>query len=281
MKVGCFSNVEHGQSFEYQLKKISELGFKCADIAESHSYGFLGSTYDFVPAVSLDDNPFNIMRLFEKYGLELYDVCAHSNLLDPVNPAIFQTNEIMKAIKFAAALDLKYVITTEGEPKTKWGKSLSRNEALLVICDKLYEPLNMAKDYGINVLLEPHGPLTDSIDGLQAIIEKLGDPDNLKICLDTGNSWIGGADPVEMAKTFKERIQHIHWKDYPKEYEEMRGKVFGTGRAPMAIGDGIIDIESVFNILKDSKLIKHSTLEVGGEENLKRSYAYLKSLGAE
>jgi inosose dehydratase len=281
MKVGCFTLIDGRKSFEYQLEKISEMGFKCADIAESHSGGFLGSTYKFVPAISLDDNPHHIRRMFEKNNLELSDVCAHSNLLDPSSPAYFSTNEIMKAIKFAAAVGAGYVITTEGEPETEWGKSLSNEEALLVTCDKLYEPLLLARDYGVNVLLEPHGPLTDSIEGLQSIIDKLGDPENLKICLDTGNSWLGGADPVEMARTFKDRIQHVHWKDLGEKWEPLRGTIFGCGSADMPLGEGLIDVAKIYDILKDAPLLKHSTLEVKGEENLRKSYEYLKALGAE
>jgi sugar phosphate isomerase/epimerase len=46
----------------------------------------------------------------------------------------------------------------------------------------------------------------------------------------------------------------------------------------VALGDGVIDIESIFHILKD---VEYSTLEVGGDENVKKSYKYLKALGAE
>lgn len=281
MKVGCFSNVEHGQNFEYQLKKIADLGFKSADIAESHAGGFLGSTYDFVPAVSLDDNPMKIRRLFEKYGLELTDVCAHSNLLDPSTPANFSTSEIMKAVKFAAGMNVECVITTEGEPKTEWGESLSFEESVVIVADKLIEPILMAQDFGIHILLESHGPLTDSVDGMKAVMEKLGNPENLGVCLDTGNSWLGGADPVEMARVFKDKIRHVHWKDLGQEWEEKRGSVYGCGSADRAIGEGIIDVKSVFEILKDSPCLRYSTLEVRGEDNLLNSYKYLKSLGAE
>jgi hypothetical protein len=37
----------------------------------------------------------------------------------------------------------------------------------------------------------------------------------------------------------------------------------------------------VYDVLKDAPCLEYSTLEVGGEENLKNSYAYLRSLGAE
>jgi inosose dehydratase len=234
-----------------------------------------------VPAISLDDNPVKIRRLFDKYNLEMTDVCAHSNLLDPSSPAIFSTAEIMKAIKFAAALNVRNVITTEGEPRTKWGKSLSQEEAVLIVAEKLMEPVLLAGDLGINLLLEPHGPLTDSVRGMKAIMDKLGNPDNLGVCLDTGNSWLGGADPVEMARVFKDKIRHIHWKDLGPEWEKKRGTIYGCGGATNAIGKGIIDVKGVFNILKDIPGTIHSTLEVRGEENLLESRKFLRSLGAE
>ena len=113
---------------------------------------------------------------------------------------------------------------------------------------------------------------------MQAIFDTLGNPDNLGVNMDTGNSWLGGSDPVEFAKTFKDKIWHVHWKDLPSDYEEMRGKMFGFGFSPIALGDGVIDIASLFEILKD---VEYCTLEIGGDENLKKSYEYLKSLGAE
>jgi hypothetical protein len=44
------------------------------------------------------------------------------------------------------------------------------------------------------------------------------------------------------------------------------------------LGEGVIDIAGVYAVLKD---VEYSTLEVGGDENMIKSYNYLKSLGAE
>ena len=87
--------------------------------------------------------------------------------------------------------------------------------------------------------------------------------------------------PVELAKAFKDRIYHIHWKDLPAEWEEKRGKMWGCGMAVSALGDGVIDIAGVFKVLKDAPHVEYSTLEVAGDDNVKKSYEYLKSLGAE
>jgi inosose dehydratase len=173
------------------------------------------------------------------------------------------------------------VITTEGHPQTNWAHELSRKEKVLVIVDKLFEPVRLAADLRVVILLEPHGPLTDTVEGLHAIMEGLGNPENVGVNLDTGNSWLGGSDPIEIAEAFKDRIYHVHWKDLPAEWEEKRGTMWGCGFGPIALGEGAVDIAGVFNTLKDAPKVEYSTLEVGGDDNLLKSYAYLKSLGAE
>jgi inosose dehydratase len=134
----------------------------------------------------------------------------------------------------------------------------------------------MALDYGIKICLEPHGPITGSIEGLRDIMTMLGGIDSVGVNLDTGNSWLGGADPVEMAKAFKDKIYHIHWKDLGKEYVEKRGILFGSGFSDIELGTGIIDIKGVIETLRDSSHIHGSTLEIkGSPELLRASAAYV------
>ncbi len=281
MKVGCFALIDPFQTLDHQLARIAGMGFKYADVTDSHPGSSLGRDYGFAATVSLDDNPMDVKRLFDKHGLTVTSVCAHATLLDPVSPARFGTSEIMKAIRLAAGMGVEHVITTEGHPQTNWADELSRKERVLVILDKLFEPVRLAADLGVVILLEPHGPLTDTVEGLHAIMEGLGDPENVGVNLDTGNSWLGGSDPVEIARAFKDRIYHVHWKDLPAEWEEKRGTMWGCGFGPIALGEGAVDIAGVFNTLKDAPKVEYSTLEVGGDDNLLKSYAYLKSLGAE
>lgn len=278
MKVGCFALIEAFKDLEDQLKIISDMGFSCADITDSHSGASLLGMIHLNASLSLESNPIEVKRLFEKYNLEITTFCAHGNLLDPSSPSKYSTSEIMKAVKMAALIGVPYVVTTEGSPDSNWGKNLSQKEQILIIADKIHTPVKMAADLGVTILLEPHGPVTDTINGLEGIIEKLGDPAGLGINMDTGNYWLGGSDPVELANVFKDKIKHIHWKDLPAEWEEKRGKVFGCGMSSIALGEGVIDISSVYSILKD---VDSCTLEIAGEENLKNSHAYLKKLGAQ
>jgi inosose dehydratase len=280
MKVGCFALVDPFSLVEHQLERIAGLGFKYADVTDNYSGGLLGREFGFTGALSLDSNPADVKAMFDKHGLTITSVCAHANLLDASSPAVYSTVEILKAIRLAAAMGVRDVITTEGDPKTEWGHNLTDAERIFITAEKLHEPVRLADVLGVRILLEPHGILTDSIDGMQAILDKLGNPPNLGVNMDTGNSWLGGADPVEMAKTFKDLIWHIHWKDLPADWEAQRGKMYGCGFSPIALGEGVIDIAGVYEVLKDGHA-EYTTLEVGGDDNMLNSYKYLKGLGAE
>ncbi len=279
MKVGCFALVDPFSLLDHQLERVAGMGFKYADVTDNHPGGILGREFGFTATASLDDHPQDVLSLFEKHGLTVTSVCAHANLLDASSPARYATNEILKAVRLAAGMGVQDVITTEGEAKGTWGHNLSWEEQVFVTAEKLVEPVRLAAHYNVRILLEPHGPLTGSIDGITAIMEKLGNPDNLGVNLDTGNSWLAGADPVEMAKTFKDRIWHVHWKDLPEDWEAKRGTMYGCGFGPIALGDGVIDLAGVYDVLKDSP-VEYSTLEVGGDDNMLKSYAFLQSLGA-
>ncbi len=279
MKIGVFLLIKPFASVEEQLKIAKEMGFTAADITDTNAGGSMLGTAGFSPTVSIDDNPFDVKRLFDKYGMKIATVCAHGNLIDPPKPSRYGTAEIMKAVKMAAAMGVKDVITTDSEPVTEWGEKLTFEQATLVISEKLYEPVRMAHDYGVRILLENHGPITDTPEGLKRIFELLDNHPALGMNLDTGNSWLGGSDPVEIAKMFKDKIHHIHWKDLGEEWLPMRGKQFGTGFSTIAMGDGIIDIKGICDVLKGQD-IEYSTLEiVGGPENFAKSVKFLKSCG--
>lgn len=276
MNIGAFALVEPWTNVESQLKRLQEWGFTSADLTDTHGGGQIGDNAGYLATFSLDANPFDIKRLFDKYGLHIDCMSMHGAILDPVYPQRYGTHEMMKAIKIAAACGIKYCITTEQEPVTEWAKKLSYENQVFAVAEKLYEPLRMAKDYGCEVLLEPHGPLTDTIQGIKDIMKMLDNDPALGVNLDTGNSWLGGTDPVEMAKAFKHQIKHIHWKDLDESWIPRRGKQFGCGFCTIPIGKGIIPVKEVCDVLRDCN-IEASTLEVCGDKaTLQESVRYLR-----
>lgn len=277
MDVGVFLILNRGASLEENLRLAKEAGFECADLTYTHSGAAMMERSGLIPSVSLDANPFDVKRIFDGFGMRILSVCAHAPLLEPSSPARFGTPEIMKAVRFAAAIGVRDVITTEFYAQSEWSRRLSREQRITIAAEKLYEPSRLARDCGVKICLEPHGPVTCSVEGLQGILAMLGDPESVGINLDTGNAWLGGADPVEMARVFRDRIYHIHWKDLGAEFEERRGRVFGAGFSDIELGAGVIDLRGVIEVLRGSPLIGGSTLEIAGPpELLAASAAYVK-----
>jgi inosose dehydratase len=276
MIIGCFALVEPFTPVRRQFQLIREMGIDYVDLTDSHDGASLGSEAGFVASLSLDSHPAKIRRLVEEFGLTMTSVCAHANLLDPTSPDRYGTAEIVKAIRLADLLGVKQVITTELEPKTDFGRNLSYQEKLFSIREKLYEPVLWAEELGIDLLLEPHGELTDTVDGMSAILEALGHANTVGVNLDTGNSWLGGGDPHEFVKVFGLRIKHVHWKDMAAEWESQRGTRFGCGMATIPLGDGVVGIQQLVAELQAIGFNGPTTLEVAGVENVKKSVERLR-----
>ena len=281
MKIGCFALVEPFCGMARQFQAIREMGIEYADLTDNHDGATLGVEYGFAASVSLESHPAKIRDMVARSGVTLTAMCAHANLLDPPSPDVYGTPQIIKAVKLAALLGIEHVITTEGDPKTEWGHRLSPSERLFATAEKLQAPIEWAEELGVQLLLEPHGVVTDSIATMGDLLDKVGHDKTVGICLDTGNSWLGGSDPVDFVKAFGPRIQHVHWKDMPAEMEAQRGQVFGTGMSVIPLGTGVVDVRGVVHALKAVGFDGSTTLEVAGPANVLASVAQLKEWLAE
>jgi inosose dehydratase len=280
MKIGCFALMEPFTPMRRQFEVIRSMGFDYADLTDNHDGATLGTEYGFAASFSLDSHADDILGMVNEFKLTLTSVCAHANLLDPASPARYGTAEIIKAIKLAHFLGVNQVITTEGDPKTDFGHHLTDDQRVFSVAEKLYEPVRWAKKLGIELLLEPHGILTDTVPGMRKLLDVLGHPETVGINLDTGNSWLGGGDPHEFVKVFGKRIKHVHWKDMPRAMEAQRGKQFGCGMGLIPLGDGVVGIEQLVKELKAIGFDGPTTLEVAGADAVKTSAERLRKWAA-
>ena len=70
----------------------------------------------------------------------------------------------------------------------------------------------MKEDYGLKMVLHPHG---DSHIETPADIDRIfqaTDPEYVGFCLDTGHIVYGQGDPVDLIKKYPERISYVHIK---------------------------------------------------------------------
>lgn len=276
MIIGCFALIEPFSNMRRQFQAIREMGIVHADLTDNHDGATLGTEFGFAASISLESNPADIRAMAGEFGITLTSMCAHANLLDPTAPHRYGTAQIIKAIRLAHHLGLKQVITTEGDPKTNFAHALSRDQKLFMICEKLHEPVRWARELGVDLLLEPHGELTDTADGMAGILDALDASDTVGVNLDTGNCWLGGGDPLEFVSRFGSAIKHVHWKDMGPEWLDKRGKVFGCGMATIPLGDGVIGIEPIVRALMDIGFDGPTTLEVAGPENITVSIQRLR-----
>ncbi|TXR58265.1 sugar phosphate isomerase/epimerase [Quadrisphaera setariae] len=279
MTVGCFALVDPFSTLDHQLDRIRDWGFTTADVTDTGDGAVLGNHFGFSAVASLDANPHDLRRLFADRGLRITSFCAHADLLDPAAPWRYGTAEVIKAVRAAAAIGVPHVVTTEGEPETGFGRGLTREQRIFTVLEKLHEPLRVAEDHGVKVLLEPHGPVTGDPTAMEELLERSGSP-ALGVNLDTGNSWLAGADPVEYVHRFGDRIEHVHWKDLGPEWEAQRGEVFGCGMTTTALGTGVVDVGGVYSALAAAGFDGATTLEVAGDDAVLASAAYLEGLGA-
>lgn len=271
MIIGCFALMEPFTPMRRQFEVIRALGFDYADLTDNHNGATLGTEYGFAASFSLDSHPDDILGMVKEFDLTLTSVCAHANLLDPTSPARYGTTQIIQAVKLAHLLGVNQVITTEGDPKTSFGEGLTDDQRVFSVAEKLYEPIRWAEKLGVELLLEPHGILTDTADGMQRLLDAVGHEDTVGVNLDTGNSWLGGGDPHAFVRVFGKRIRHVHWKDMPAEMEAQRGTVYGCGMGLIPLGDGVVGIEQLVRELAEIGFDGPTTLEVAGEEAVKLS----------
>jgi inosose dehydratase len=109
-------------------------------------------------------------------------------------------------------------------------------------------------DAGLQTALHPHWGLAIATG---PDIDRLLDSSDVRLCLDTGHAYLGGADPVEVAKVAKDRVLHVHLKDV----DVAKAKRVRNGEVPfreavidglfVPLGEGGVNIAGVINALED------------------------------
>jgi myo-inosose-2 dehydratase len=97
------------------------------------------------------------------------------------------------------------------------------------------------------------GTVVQSDEDIDAFMESTGPA--VKLLLDTGHATFGGADPVALARRYRNRIAHVHCKDVRKDVlAEARAKDWSFLDAVVAgcftvPGDGMVDYPAFFKEL--------------------------------
>jgi sugar phosphate isomerase/epimerase len=271
-KIGLGVNMEFvrhdDKSFEWGVEKAAELGYEYVE-PMVHWGRELLSEAGYFHSVSMLDDPYRIRRACEQAGIKLSGLSAHAPLCKPE----ISTEYLKQAVRFAAECGAPVINTDEG-PKPSW---TTADEDHLLMKYVLREAAAVAETRGILIGLEPHQQYSKTVRGLDRIYGLVASP-SIGINFDTGNSYLGGEDPIVWLRHVLDRLVHLHAKDISvAQSDAERGKVTGTP-VGCACGDGVIDWAKVIEICQESPRDIVFSVECGTVEQAQRSIAHLKSL---
>ena len=108
-------------------------------------------------------------------------------------------------------------------------------------------------DAGLRTALHPHWGMAVQTGGQ---IDRLMGSSDVGLCLDTGHAYLGGADPVAIARSAPDRVLHVHLKDVdPAKARRVRDSDVPFRDAVIdglfvPLGEGAVDIAGVIRALE-------------------------------
>lgn len=148
------------------------------------------------------------------------------------------------------------------------------------------------RETGLRSVIHHHGATFVETPAETETFLRMTDPDLLGLCFDTGHYALGGGDPVAGIYRHKDRIWHVHFKDFEPAvvaqadeknwgYQQMIGQgVFSE------LGQGAVDFPGVLEALNDIGydgwiVVEQDVLPGMGspKESAARNRQFLRSIG--
>lgn len=256
MHFGANINFGQGQylSFEESLAVLEDIGYEQVEPFLSPGHDVLAE-YNYYHMVSLDEDPREYGEKMAAHGLACRSFSSHAPLMKPEAAVKW----LRSGIRWANDLDAQAINTAEG-PEPDW---MDRDQAFEIMEYTLTRVMPTAERYGIDVCLEPEFEYTQDPETMLELLE-LVDSDRLAVNFDTGNVVLGGRDPVEYLKTIgTERVRHVHIKDIDEDGN------------PVAMGNGVVDFEEVFDMLLEAGYDGIVNVEHLSEEKMREAFDHV------
>jgi inosose dehydratase len=197
-------------------------------------------------------------------GLDLVAVYSGANLVFPdVLPD--ELWRVRRACEWASQLGAEHLVIGGGaqRPQPPGDEDYDRLAA------GLDEIARMAEGHGLVASYHPHmSTIVESPEQIARVMDRSA----IAFCPDTGHLQLGGGDPVELVRTYRERISYVHIKDVD------------AGGAFVPLGTGTLDVGGVMRVLDETAFEGWITVETDGwpgdpVESARTSLSYLRGLG--
>lgn len=217
------TNLHLGYTLEEALMMVKESGFEYAELSSIVNMCEHINPKDITPEYAE-----KIKALLEKTEVKCYAVSGHVDLtIDE------QFEDFLKKIEFAGRIGAKIINTNSGP--------LDR---LTIFHKNMVKIIEEAERWDVIIGLESHGDIIGTAKDSIHIYKEYNHP-LVRFNYDTGNTLFycnGNIKIEEDIKYSLEYLSHIHLKDI---------KISGNNVEYCPIGDGDVNFEKVFELLKD------------------------------
>ena len=171
-------------------------------------------------------------------------VCCYPDFTNPdAMERERQIDYLRRDIALISDFGFRYVRVTAGQNHP----GLDLQEAAKRCADCFSRVTDTAEKYGVRMVLENHSkpgawPMIDFTfqkEAFLAVYEQIRDLP-MGINFDTANAVACGADAVQLLETVIDKVETIHFNDTA---------TVGSW-TPIAVGDGLVDYDAVFSVLK-------------------------------
>jgi inosose dehydratase len=180
----------------------------------------------------------------DEHGLTLVGVYSGANLIFPeiLGEELWR---VRQACEWGAELGAEHLVIGGGAQRTEPATETDYDR----LAAGLDEVARIAEASGLVASYHPHlSTMAESPDQ----IERVFDRTPIRFCPDTGHLQAAGGDPVELVRTYRERIDYVHIKDL-----DAAGNF-------VPLGQGVLDVGGVMRVLQETGFDGWVTVETDG-----------------
>ncbi|MDD5621917.1 MAG: sugar phosphate isomerase/epimerase [Actinomycetota bacterium] len=228
----------------------------------------------------------------ESLGMEIPMMCYSPDFTFPDKD--LRKKEVKKQIemiKVIAELGGKYCRTLSGQFRPE----ITITEGIKWVVECIESCLPTAEKYGVNLVIENHykddfwknKEFAQNKEIFLSIINRIESP-YFGVQYDPSNAIVAGDDPIDLLKILINRVKTMHASDRSisdgnsiEHIQQYNGKIgYPDELIHGVIGEGVIDYDSIFSILSNSKFNGWISIEDGmnGFEEMKKSVIFLKKM---
>lgn len=235
---------------------------------ETAELGYLGFETFAQTIIAWNERPGGYRALVERYGIPTSAAYCYKQWIDPATAAgdLDAARREAEAAREAGASTL--VLQAGSRPAHGYGADAMR---------RLAAALNQigasCREIGLGAALHPHtGTAVETREDIDAILRQT-DAALVGFAPDTGQIAKGGSDIVEVLTTYRDRIAHVHLKDWCGRYE--RGddgrEIDTTGYVNYEpVGHGVLPMPEILRIFQESDRDYWVNVELDGTNRAPR-----------